>query len=59
MTWIDLGILIVKCIVLSLAATAIFAYFTLLSGEPSRACKIVSDQTAPDRVAPCNRSPTQ
>ena len=29
MTWLDVVILVVKCLVLALAATGMFAYFTL------------------------------
>jgi len=49
MTWIDLGILIVKCIVLSLAATAIFAYFTLFE---RRTLARLQNRVGPNRAGP-------
>jgi NADH-quinone oxidoreductase subunit H len=49
MTWIDLGILIVKCIVLSLAATAIFAYFTLFE---RRTLARLQNRVGPNRTGP-------
>jgi NADH-quinone oxidoreductase subunit H len=49
MTWIDLVILIVKCIVLSLAATAIFAYFTLFE---RRTLARLQHRVGPNRAGP-------
>ena len=49
MTWIDLGILIIKCIVLSLAATTIFAYFTLFE---RRTLARLQNRVGPNRAGP-------
>lgn len=49
MTWIDLVILVVKCIVLSLAATAIFAYFTLFE---RRTLARLQNRIGPNRAGP-------
>ena len=49
MTWIDLGILIIKCVVLSLAATTIFAYFTLFE---RRTLARLQNRVGPNRAGP-------
>lgn len=49
MTWIDLVILLVKCIVLSLAATTIFAYFTLFE---RRTLARLQNRVGPNRAGP-------
>ncbi|MGB9754162.1 MAG: NADH-quinone oxidoreductase subunit NuoH [Roseiflexus castenholzii] len=49
MTWIDLVILVVKCIVLSLAATTIFAYFTLFE---RRTLARLQNRVGPNRAGP-------
>ncbi|MCS6940282.1 MAG: NADH-quinone oxidoreductase subunit NuoH [Roseiflexaceae bacterium] len=49
MTWIDLVILVIKCIVLSLAATAIFAYFTLFE---RRTLARLQNRVGPNRAGP-------
>ena len=49
MNWIDLGILLIKCIVLSLAATTIFAYFTLFE---RRTLARLQNRVGPNRAGP-------
>lgn len=49
MTWIDLVILVVKCIILSLAATTIFAYFTLFE---RRTLARLQNRVGPNRAGP-------
>ncbi len=49
MTWIDFVILLVKCIVLSLAATTIFAYFTLFE---RRTLARLQNRVGPNRAGP-------
>lgn len=49
MTWVDIVILIVKCIVLALAATGIFAYFTLFE---RRTLARLQNRVGPNRAGP-------
>lgn len=49
MTWVDIVILIVKCIVLALAATGVFAYFTLFE---RRLLARMQNRVGPNRAGP-------
>jgi NADH-quinone oxidoreductase subunit H len=49
MTWLDIVILVVKCLVLALAATGMFAYFTLFE---RRTLARLQNRVGPNRAGP-------
>jgi NADH-quinone oxidoreductase subunit H len=49
MTWLDILILIIKCVVLALAATTLFAYFTLFE---RRTLARLQNRVGPNRAGP-------